>query len=35
MDILSQYADDVTEININSKKIEGTLDFSRFTKLIK
>ncbi len=34
MDILDEFADDVTEININSKKIEGILDFSRFTKLI-
>ncbi len=33
--ILDQFTDDVTEININSKKIVGILDFSRFTKLTK
>ncbi len=35
MNILDEFADDVTEININSKKIVGILDFSRFTKLTK
>ncbi len=35
MDILNQFAYDVTEININSKNIEGILDFSNFTKLTK
>ncbi len=33
MDILSQFDDDVTEINISHKNIVGELDFSRFTKL--
>ncbi len=33
MDILNQFADDVTEINISHKNIKGTLNFSRFTKL--
>ncbi len=33
--ILDQFADDVTEINIRYKQIDGILDFSRFTKLIK
>ncbi len=33
--ILDQFADDVTEINITTKNIKGTLDFARFTKLIK
>ena len=33
--ILDQFADDVTEINISKKTIEGSLDFKRFTKLIK
>ncbi len=33
--ILDQFADDVVEIDIWNKKIEGTLDFSRFSKLIK
>ncbi len=32
--ILDQFADDVTEINICNKKIIGILDFKRFTKLI-
>jgi Leucine-rich repeat (LRR) protein len=35
MDILDQFADDVTEIDISYKQIEGTLDFKRFTKLQK
>ncbi len=35
MNILDQFADDVTEININNKKIKGSLDFSKFTKLTK
>ncbi len=35
MDILDQFTDDVTEINIKSKNIEGILDFSKFTKLTK
>jgi hypothetical protein len=35
MDILDQFADDVTEINISDKNIEGILDFKRFTKLTK
>ncbi len=35
MDILDQFADDVTEINISYKNIEGILDFKRFTKLTK
>jgi Leucine-rich repeat (LRR) protein len=35
MDILDQFADGVTEIDISSKNIEGILDFKRFTKLIK
>ncbi len=33
MDILDQFADDVTEININFKNIVGSLNFERFTKL--
>ncbi len=33
--ILDQFADDVTEINICTMKIKGSLDFSRFTKLTK
>ena len=33
--ILDQFADDVVEIDIWNKKIEGILDFSRFSKLIK
>ena len=33
--ILDQFADDVTEINISYKKIVGILDFKRFTKLVK
>ncbi len=33
--ILDQFADDVTEINISKKKIVGILDFKRFTKLTK
>ncbi len=35
MDILDQFADDVTEIDISNKSIKGTLDFTRFSKLIK
>ncbi len=35
MDILNQFADDVTEIDISKKNIEGQLDFTRFTKLVK
>ncbi len=35
INILAKFADDVTEININSKKIVGILDFKRFTKLTK
>ncbi len=35
MNILDQFSDDVTEINISYKNIEGSLDFTRFTKLIK
>jgi Leucine-rich repeat (LRR) protein len=35
MDILNQFADDVTEIDISHNNIEGILDFKRFTKLIK
>ncbi len=34
MNILDQFADDVTEININCKNIVGALNFERFTKLI-
>ncbi len=33
--ILNQFADDVTEIDISYKSIEGTLNFTRFTKLVK
>jgi Leucine-rich repeat (LRR) protein len=33
--ILDQFADDVTEIDIGYKNIVGILDFKRFTKLIK
>ncbi len=33
--ILDQFADDVTEINIYKKNIDGSLDFARFTKLTK
>ncbi len=33
MDILNEFADDVLEIDIRNKDIEGELDFSRFTKL--
>ncbi len=33
--ILDQFADDVTEIDISYKQIEGPLDFERFTKLQK
>ncbi len=33
MDILNDFADDVLEIDIGDKNIEGKLDFSRFTKL--
>ncbi len=32
--ILDQFADDVTEINISCKNIKGQLNFKRFTKLI-
>ncbi len=35
MDILDQFANDVTEINISCKNIEGELDFKKFTKLTK
>ncbi len=35
MNILAEFADDVTEINICKKNIEGSLDFARFTKLTK
>ncbi len=35
MNILDQFADDVTEIDISHKQIEGPLDFKRFTKLTK
>jgi hypothetical protein len=35
MNILDEFADDVTQINISKKNIEGSLDFARFTKLIK
>ncbi len=35
MDILNELADDVLEINISKMFIEGSLDFSRFTKLQK
>ncbi len=35
MNILNQFADDVTEIDIFRKNIKGTLDFKRFTKLKK
>ena len=35
MNILDQFADNVTEINIINKKIVGILDFKRFTKLTK
>ncbi len=35
MNILDQFADDVTEIHIIYKKIEGILDFKKFTKLTK
>ena len=34
MDILDQFTDDVTEIDISNKNIFGILDFKRFTKLI-
>ncbi len=33
MNILDQFTDDVTEINISNENIKGTLNFSRFTKL--
>jgi Leucine-rich repeat (LRR) protein len=33
--ILDEFADGVTEINISNKNIKGTLDFTRFSKLIK
>jgi Leucine-rich repeat (LRR) protein len=33
--ILDQFADNVTEIDISNKKIVGILDFKRFTKLTK
>ena len=35
MNILDEFADDVTEIDISHKNIEGILDFKRFTKLTK
>ncbi len=35
MNILDQFADDVTEIDIIFKNIKGILDFKRFTKLVK
>jgi hypothetical protein len=35
INILDEFADDVTEINISHKNIKGPLDFKRFTKLIK
>ncbi len=35
MNILDQFADNVTEIYISYKQIEGPLDFKRFTKLTK
>ncbi len=35
MDILNQFADDVTKIDISHKNIKGQLDFKRFTKLTK
>ena len=35
MNILDKFTDDVTEINISNKNIEGILDFKRFTKLTK
>ena len=35
MDILKEFPDDIMEIDINYKKIEGILDFGRFTKLTK
>ncbi len=31
--ILDQFADDVTEIDISNKNIKGSLDFARFSKL--
>jgi len=33
MDPLSEFPDDAIEIIIYNKKIQGSLDFSRFTKL--
>jgi hypothetical protein len=35
MNILNELADDVLEIDISKKDILGTIDFSRFTKLLK
>ena len=35
LNILNTFPDDIIEININSKNISGSLDFSKFTKLQK
>ena len=35
INILDEFADDVTKINISHKNIKGPLDFKRFTKLTK
>ena len=35
MDILEEFPDDITIIDISNKKIKGILDFTRFTKLTK
>ncbi len=35
MNILNEFDDDVTEIDIHYQNVSGDLDFSRFTKLIK
>ncbi len=35
MNILNEFADDVTEIDISNKNIKGPLNFTRFTKLTK
>ena len=33
MNILDEFTDDIIEIDISNKNIEGILDFTRFTKL--
>jgi len=35
MNILDEFTDDIIEIDISNKNIEGILDFTRFTKLTK